>query len=242
MKPALYLIPADIGTESTETILPPAHREVINAIHHFAVENVRSARRFLKRAGLETAIDDLTFFDLDKRTPPEDLPAMLAPLKAGKPVGLLSEAGVPCVADPGALLVEAAHKAGVKVVPMVGPSSLLLALMGSGMNGQQFAFRGYVPREPGDRVRWIKDAVQRVRKTGETQLFMDTPYRNDKLMADLVKHVPAPVNICVAVDLTLESEMIHSAPAQVWKKRKPELHKRPALFLIGTGYQSGQAT
>lgn len=219
-------------------ILPPAHREVINGIQHFAVENVRSARRFLKRAGLDTPIDDLEFYLLNKHSQPEDIRSMTQVLKSGGALGLLSEAGLPCVADPGSSLVAEVHKMGKPVVPMIGPSSIFLALMASGFNGQQFAFSGYVPKDGSDRTRWIKQAYSRARQQGETQIFMDTPFRNDKLLGDLISALPGEAMVCIAADLTTSNEMVKTAPISSWKKRKPSLNKRPALFLLG--YQSGQ--
>lgn len=240
MKGTLYLIPADLGGDDLSKILPPEHAAVINRLDHFIVENIRSARRFLKRAGLARAIDDLTFYELNKHTAPEMLPEMVAPLKSGMDVGLLSEAGLPCIADPGAIIVEMVQRAGGVVYPMVGPSSLLLALMGSGLNGQRFSFGGYVPKDKGDRQRWLKDAAHRARKFGETQLFMDTPFRNDKLLEELSSILPSEILICVAANLTMPSQYIRTRTAATWKKNRPSLHKKPVMFVMG--YQLGHAT
>ena len=185
---ALYLLPVTLGDTPIEMVLPSYNKEIILGISHFIVEDVRSARRFLKKVDREIDIDTLTFYPLNKHTSPEDISGYLKPLMAGLSMGVISEAGCPAVADPGADVVAIAQRKNLKVVPLVGPSSIILSVMGSGFNGQSFAFHGYLPIEPGERAKKIKTLEQRVYAEHQTQLFIETPYRNNKMVEDILQN------------------------------------------------------
>ena len=187
MNPALYLIPNLLGETPVDQVLPPYNRDIILGIRHFIVEDVRTARRFLKLVDRSIDIDQLTFYTLNKHTNPDEVASMLKPLEEGSPMGVISEAGCPAVADPGADVVAIAQRKGLQVIPLVGPSSIILAVMGSGFNGQSFAFNGYLPIEPDDRIKTLKKLEQRAYSENQTQLFIETPYRNAKMMADILK-------------------------------------------------------
>ena len=187
MQTALYLIPVTLGDTEISKVLPDYNAEIIKGIRHFIVENIRSARRFLKKVDSSINIDDLTFYELNKHTSPEQVSTYLDPLKKGESVGVISEAGCPAIADPGADVVAIAQKQKMKVVPLVGPSSILMSVMGSGFNGQSFAFNGYLPIEAGERGKKIKQLETRVYSENQTQIFIETPYRNNKMLEDLVK-------------------------------------------------------
>ncbi|MDR2882253.1 MAG: SAM-dependent methyltransferase [Alistipes sp.] len=234
----LYLLPCPIGDGAPVDVLPAANFEVMRGLDYFIVENVRSARRFLSRAGVASqnggrSIDSLTFVELNEHTRPEEIGAMLAPVVAGRSAGVISEAGVPAVADPGADIVAAAHRAGVRVVPLVGPSSVLMALMASGANGQSFAFNGYLPvREP-DRGRAIRRFEQRARAERQSQIFIETPYRGGRLFADLLSACAPETRLTVAADITAPGEFIRTLPVAEWRKTPaPPLDKRPAIFIL----------
>lgn len=232
MQAALYLIPVTLGDTAIERVLPSYNREIIAGISHFVVENIRSARRFLRRSNPDIVIDALTFYTLDEHTRLEEISAFLAPLRAGKPVGVISEAGCPAIADPGADLVAIAQREGLTVVPLVGPSSILMSLMASGFNGQSFAFNGYLPVEPAERTRRIKQLEQRAYAEDQTQIFIETPYRNHKMIEELVRTCRPTTRLCVACDISCETEEIHTRTMAQWKKAKYEIQKRPAIFLI----------
>jgi 16S rRNA (cytidine1402-2'-O)-methyltransferase len=195
------------------------------------VENTRSARRFLSKLKLSHPIDSLVFTELNEHTPVAEVSHLLAPLLQGFDVGVISEAGVPAVADPGAALVSAAHERGIRVVPLVGPSSILLALMASGFNGQSFAFSGYLPIKSDERLRSLK-RLERLSAEGQTQIFMEAPYRNNKLLADIINACNPHTKLCIAADITLESELIATKALSEWKKGTPDLNKRPCIFLM----------
>ncbi len=226
------MLPTSLGAESHEHVLPPAVREQTLALRHFVCENLRTSRRYLSGLGMPVPIEELRFYELTKHTPPERQADFLEAIEQGHDVGMLSEAGCPGVADPGAELAKLAHERGVEVMPMVGPSSLLLALMASGLNGQRFAFGGYLPIDKGERARAIQQHEARSRQWGETQIFIETPFRNDKLLEELARLCAPSTRVCVAVDLSLPSQWIQTRPAPAWKRDKPELHKRPAVFLL----------
>ncbi|MBF91060.1 MAG: SAM-dependent methyltransferase, partial [Flavobacteriales bacterium] len=198
----------------------------------FIVENLRSARRFLKKAGLQKKIDDLQFFEINKRTKAEDIPSFLSPASEGRNIGILSEAGCPGVADPGAEVVKWAHKKNIEVIPLIGPSSILLALMASGMNGQNFAFTGYLPKEKADRRRKIKQLEQFSKTQKQSQIFIETPFRNNFLLDDLRSYCDKETQIVVACDITLPTQYIRRLSAKEWKKEKVDLHKRPCIFIL----------
>ena len=233
MEPALYLIPVTLGDTPLSRVLPDYNAEIICGIKHFIVEDVRSARRFLKKVDRDIDIDGLTFFAMGKHAAPEQFAAYLRPLEQGLPVGVISEAGCPAVADPGADVVAIAQRKGLRVVPLVGPSSMILAVMASGFNGQSFAFNGYLPIDPPERVRRIKALEQRAYSEHQTQLFIETPYRNAKLFDTLLQVCRPQTRLCVAAGITCPEEFIKTRTVQDWKKRPlPDLSKIPAIFLI----------
>jgi len=232
MHPALFLIPVTLGETVHRNVLPDYNRDVILQIKHFIVENIRSARRFLKKADPSVVIDELTFYELNKHTSPEQLTGYLKPLEAGESVGLLSEAGCPAIADPGADIVAIAQQKKYRVIPLVGPSSVLMALMGSGFNGQSFAFHGYLPIEASSRMERIKTLESRVYSENQTQIFIETPYRNEKLLDDLIRICKPSTKLCVASNITCDDEMIRTLPVKEWKNKKPDLNKKPTIFLI----------
>jgi len=228
----LYLIPTVIAPGSHDLALPSGVKAVTNTLKYFLVENVRTARRFLSAWGVENPIQDLHFEVLDKRTSEEDLKRLLAPVRRGEDVGVMSEAGCPGVADPGALAVAYAHRHDIEVVPLVGPSSFLLALMGSGFSGQSFAFHGYLPIDKGKRVKSIKNLEKQARELQQTQIFMETPYRNNQMLGALLKHCQATTRLCIASNLNAPGEILKTRSIRDWKSKKPDLHKVPTVFLL----------
>ena len=216
-------------------VLPKSNLEVINSLDYFIVENIRSARRFLSRAGIERKIDQLEFVELNEHTSKvEDVERMLRPILEGRSAGVISEAGVPGVADPGADIVALAHRNGVRVVPLVGPSSILMSVMASGLNGQSFAFVGYLPIKDGERARRLRELERRVREERQSQLFIEAPYRNVKLYETLVSTLSPTLRLTVATDITSPEEFILTLPIAEWRKRGvPEIAKRPTIFLLG---------
>lgn len=233
MEPALYLIPVTLGETPLQQVLPEYNTSIILGIRHFIVEEVRSARRFLKKVDRNIDIDALTFYPMGKHADAEAFASYLRPLEQGNAMGVISEAGCPAVADPGADVVAIAQRKGLKVVPLVGPSSMIMAVMASGFNGQSFAFNGYLPIEPGERVRRIRTLEQRAYAERQTQLFIETPYRNAKLFDDLVRTCRPQTRLCVAAGITCPEEYIHTHPIAWWKLHGlPDLSKTPAIFLI----------
>ena len=232
----LYLLPCPIS-EATDPweVLPEANRTIMAGLDYFIVENTRTARRFLSKAKLGLAIDTLEFRELNEHTQAgAEVEALIEPLLAGRSAGLLSEAGVPGVADPGAWAVEACHRHGIRVVPLVGPSSILLAVMASGLNGQSFAFNGYLPVKPPERTKAIRFFERRARTEGQTQLFIEAPYRNAKLLEQLLQTLAPDTRLGIALHLTAPDQRIEVHPVAAWKKRKlPDTQKCPAIFLIG---------
>lgn len=233
MTTALYLIPVTLGDTPLESVLPAYNKEIILGIKHFIVEDLRSARRFLKKVDREIDIDTLTFFTLNKHTSPGELSEYLKPLIAGNSVGIISEAGCPAIADPGADIVAIAQQKGLKVIPLVGPSSILLSVMGSGFNGQSFAFHGYLPIDSGERIKKLKSLEQRVYAEDQTQLFIETPYRNLKMVEDILNNCRPQTKLCIAANLTTADEYIKTKSVKEWKSKKlPELSKIPCIFLL----------
>jgi 16S rRNA (cytidine1402-2'-O)-methyltransferase len=231
--PALYLIPVPLDNDAPlERSLPAYNLEPVREIRHFIVENIRSARRFLKKCDRSINIDELEFTVLDEHTKPEDVPVMLRPLEEGIAMGVISEAGCPAVADPGADVVAVAQRRGLKVVPLVGPSSILLALMASGFNGQSFAFNGYLPINQPQRGAKLKEMERRITKERQTQIFIETPYRNNKLIAELVATLPGSRMLCVASDITGEKERIRTMSLSQWSKQTLDFDKVPTIFLL----------
>lgn len=214
------------------SVLPPDNLSLMEGIKHYVVENVRTARRFLKKACPGIDINSLTFETLDEHTRPEDVAGMLAPLMSGLPVGVISEAGCPAVADPGADLVAVAQSRGLKVVPLVGPSSIILALMASGFNGQEFAFRGYLPVEAKARSARLKEMERLARASRQTQIFIETPYRNNRLIAELCTTLPGGLKLCVASDITGPQQSIITRTLAQWSKTAYDYAKKPTIFLL----------
>jgi 16S rRNA (cytidine1402-2'-O)-methyltransferase len=231
----LYLIPSTLGDACTiEAVLPPRIREVCMGLRHFIVENEKSARAFLKRLSLDIPIQEFNLTLLNEHTnlKKEDLSVLLQPLLNGFNMGILSDAGCPAIADPGADVVKLAHEKNIKVVPLVGPSSILLALMASGFNGQSFVFHGYLPRERPDRIRKLKELELDSARKKQTQLFIETPYRNQHMFEDILATCEKHTQLCLAVDITLQTEFIATKSLQDWKNQVPQLNKRPAIFLL----------
>lgn len=230
---ALYLIPVSISDAPLRDVLPEGNLEIIGGIRHFIVENVRTARRFLKRCDPGFDIGACTFYELNRHTDLMEVSSYLEPLRQGQPVGVMSEAGCPAIADPGAVAVGIAQREGLKVVPLVGPSSILMALMASGFNGQGFSFNGYLPVKPEERERKLRELESLSRKFGMTQIFIETPYRNNKMLESLAKTLRGDTLVCVACDITdPEKETIRTLSASQWRKEKFDFDKRPAIFLI----------
>lgn len=232
MEVALYLLPVTLGETPVENVLPAYNKEVILGIKHFIVEDVRSARRFLKKVDRGIDIDTLTFYPLNKHTSPEDISGYLKPLMAGQSMGVISEAGCPAVADPGADVVAIAQRKNYPVVPLVGPSSILMSVMASGFNGQSFAFHGYLPIDASERTNTIKKLEGRIYSENQTQLFIETPYRNNKLAEELIRTCRPSTKLCIASDITCEDEYIHTRPVKDWAGKVPDLSKKPTIFLI----------
>lgn len=233
LDPAVYLLPVTISDEDPRSVLPEYNIRVLNSIRHFVVENVRTARRFLKRINPAVNIDALSFVELSEHTRPDEVTAMLEPIAAGDPVGVMSEAGCPAVADPGAMLVDAAQRRGITVVPLVGPSSILMSLMASGMNGQSFAFEGYLPVDRAARSARLRDIVNDVRRHGSTHIFIEAPYRNNRMVAFLTDTLPPTIRLCVASDITGPGQSIRTLTAAQWRTQKYDYDKIPTIFLIG---------
>ena len=229
----LFLIPTTLGESPIDTVLPAYNTKIILSLRHFIVENVRTARRFLKQIDSGFPIDDCTFHVLNKHTSHNEIAGFLQALKDGFSMGIISEAGCPAIADPGAEVVALAQQDKIKVTPLVGPSSILLALMASGFNGQCFAFHGYLPIDGEQRSKTIKVLEQRMYAENQTQLFIETPYRNNKLAEDLLKICKPSTKLCIAADITLETELIQTRSIGHWKGKIPDLSKRPCLFLLG---------
>jgi 16S rRNA (cytidine1402-2'-O)-methyltransferase len=232
MTASLYLIPVTLGETTFSKVLPVHNREIILSIRHFIVENVRTARRFLKLTDQDINIDTLTFYTLNKHTSDTELSGFLKPIEEGHSIGIISEAGCPAIADPGADIVAIAQRKNIPVIPLVGPSSILLALMASGFNGQSFAFHGYLPIDAVQRAKSLKMLEQRIYSENQSQLFIETPFRNGKLVEDILKTCKPSTKLCIAADITLESEFIKTKSIAEWKKQIPDLSKRPCIFAI----------
>jgi len=230
----LYAIPAPLGG-TPEAALPRPALEIVRGLADFVVENPKSARAFLSAVGMPRPIRELSLATLDEHTASAQVPALLQPLREGRPLGVLSEAGCPAIADPGAALVEAAHREGFQVRPLVGPSSIVLALMASGLQGQRFAFCGYLPRDAGEREARIRALEKRSRDEDETQIFIETPYRNDALLGALLSVCKGSTRLCVAVDLTLPTETVTSRQVSQWRASPCAFGRRPSVFLLYSG-------
>lgn len=228
----LYLIPTTLGESETTRVIPSDVAAIVKEIKYFIVENLRTARRYLRKLDPQLNIDELQFFELNQHTESHLMEEFLKPVIEGFDVGIISEAGCPGVADPGAEVVKLAHLKHIRVIPLVGPSSILLSLMASGMNGQNFAFIGYIPVKPIERVKAIRDIEKRSGMEKQTQIFIETPYRNMTLMNDLITSLSDQTRLCVASDITLDTEYIKTQTIAQWKKSIPDLNKRPTIFLI----------
>lgn len=232
MKGKLYLIPTIIAEDTQAGVIPLQVRNVLPGIQHFLAEEIRTARRYLSSLKVYESIEPLHFHVLDKKTKASELKEFFKPIEEGKNIGVLSESGCPGVADPGALAVHYAHQHEITVVPLVGPSSLLLALMGSGLNGQRFAFHGYLPIDAKDRQQAIRELEKESKQKNQTQLFIETPYRNQTVFNDLVKTLAPATQLCIAYDMTGSAEMIKTKAVSAWKKEKVVLDKLPCVFLL----------
>lgn len=228
----LILIPVSLGSGFVDKEIPAGNSREINQLDEFIVENLRTARRSLRAMGYAKDFDSVKFHILDKQTRTEEIPGFLKNAINGNNIGLLSEAGSPCIADPGQQVVKHAHSNNITVVPLVGPSSILLALIASGFNGQSFVFHGYLPIEKNQRIRKIREIELDAIRNDRTQIFMETPYRNNALLDDIIKNSGADTQLCIACDLTTEEEFIRTLSIESWKKNLPDLNKRPAIFLI----------
>ena len=225
----LYAIPTPLGG-APQPVLSEATLKIVSGLSDFVAENAKSARAFLSAAGCKPR--EVSIVELSEHTPPGQVSSLLAPLREGRDLGLLSEAGCPAIADPGAALVEAAHREGFRVMPLVGPSSISLALMASGLEGQRFAFCGYLPRDAGERARRIRELESRSRKENETEIFIETPYRNEALLAALLETCAPATRLCVAADLTLATESIRVRTIGDWRRSPSGVGRRPAVFLL----------
>ena len=232
MKGKLYLIPTPLAPESIDKSIPQFNSQLISSLKYFVVENLRTARRFLKQIDKSININELIINELNEHTPFEQLPGLLSSMLDGNDTGLLSEAGLPCVADPGSQLVGLAHEAGIEVVPLAGPTSILMALMASGFNGQNFTFHGYLPVDKKALAAKIKSMEMTAFKLDQTQIFMEAPYRNNQMLDTLFNCCSGDTRLCIAVDISGENEHISTRSLAGWKKQKPDIHKRPAIFLI----------
>ncbi|TDT45492.1 16S rRNA (cytidine1402-2'-O)-methyltransferase [Maribacter spongiicola] len=228
----VYLIPTTLGHMPPLEVLPISIKQTIEKLDHYIVENEKTARHFIKKISPRKSQPSLKLFALNKFTEAAEIPSFLNPCLEGYDVGILSEAGCPGIADPGAAVVKIAHDKNIQVIPLVGPSSILLALMASGMNGQNFAFNGYLPIDGADRKKYIKNLERRSKEEDQSQVFIETPYRNNKMLEELIKTLAPSTRICVAADITLPTEYIKTKTAINWKTENVDLHKRPAIFII----------
>jgi len=232
LKGKLYLIPTTLGEMDPHDVLPLTVKRAIDFINNYIVENEKTARRFIKSINGEKTQSSLILATLNKHTDSAEHNSMLAPCLHGINIGLMSEAGCPGIADPGAAIVKLAHEKGIQVIPLVGPSSIVLAMMGSGLNGQSFAFNGYLPIDKGDKKLALKSFEKLSYDKNQSQIFIETPYRNNKLLEDLVQTLQPNTHLCIAADITLPSEYIKTYRAAEWKKTKVDLHNRPTIFII----------
>ena len=231
-KGKLYLIPSSLGNSKLNSIIPEYNSKIINRLDEFIVENIRTARRFLKKTGFKKSFDNITFHILDKHSDQTEILSYLNSIDKGKDIGLLSEAGTPCIADPGAEIVRMAHQKNIRVIPLVGPSSIFLALMASGFNGQNFVFHGYLPVKKYLKINKIKTLEKDAQQKNQTQIFIETPYRNKQLLDSIIETCNKETLLCIACDITLKNEFITTKTIAEWSKNLPEIHKRPTVFLL----------
>jgi len=233
MPGTLFLIPVDLGQPGADRLFPPFNLRLLEELNHLVVENERTARRFIRSVGNKRDFEGLNLMLLDKRTERDQLSEAVQLLLSGEDVGLMSEAGCPGIADPGQILVAEAHRYNIAVKPLIGPSSILLGLMASGLNGQHFTFHGYLPIEKKDRVNALRHLDNSVRTTRQTHLFIETPYRNQAMYDDILRTCTGSTMLCLAVDVSLTTESIRTLRVDEWKTQRPELQKRPCVFLLG---------
>lgn len=233
MTAPLYLLPAPLGEADFSLLFPPFNIEIINSIDYYIVEELRTARRLLRKMNISKPIDHLFFNLLNEHTKNVNLNDYLAPCLDGKPVGLLSEAGTPCIADPGNSVVAKAHQLEIEVIPLIGPNSIMLALMASGFNGQHFTFNGYLPVDRQQRETEIRFLESLLKKNGQTQIFIETPYRNNHLLDSILTVCAPETRLCVACNLATPEQWIKSLSVSKWRKEKIDLHKKPVVFLLG---------
>jgi len=232
MSGKVYLIPNTLGDTAMGEVIPAGVIEILHSLNHFIVEDIRNARRFLVKSAYPHKIDDIVFFELNKHTSFADIPGFLVPCEEGKDIGIISEAGVPAIADPGAIIVEMAHNRNIRVIPLSGPSSILMALMASGLNGQNFAFMGYLPVNKKELSSTLKDMEIRSKRENQTQIFIETPYRNMRLFEEILKICNPATRLCIAKNLTTRDERIIVMAIEEWRKTKIDLNKQPSVFLI----------
>ena len=231
-KGILYLIPSPLGDVPLTDCIPTLNIYILNELQHFVVEDIGTARTYMARAGMKEKLDSLNYYELSEHTPAAEIDGFIKLLLSGQNVGLISEAGLPAVADPGSNLVAAAHSNGIRVIPLVGPSSLMMALMSSGLSGQAFSFHGYLPIKPQQREAKIKEIESLSRKGGGSQIFIETPYRNDKLMSTLLRCCSPLTKLCVAADIGMQTEFIMTKRVAEWRKSPIEIGKKPTVFII----------
>jgi 16S rRNA (cytidine1402-2'-O)-methyltransferase len=229
----LYLIPSPLAESDFSKIFPAFNSEIIQEIDYFIVEDLRTGRRFVKKLGMLKPIENLHFLTLNEHTKGDEMESLLQPLTEGKNLGLISDAGTPCVADPGSIVVARAQQLGCDVIPLIGPNSILLALMASGLNGQSFAFNGYLPREQPDRERQLRFLETLIKKSNQTQIFIETPYRNNHVFKSILMVCDPATKLCLAVNITAENQTIKTMTVKKWKSQKVDLHKQPTVFLLG---------
>ena len=232
-KGKIYLIPTTLGNDNLLALFPQFNFEVINTIDYYIVEDEKHARRFLRKLDIKKNISKLTLFPLNKHTDPTEIPSFLDPAMEGKNIGIISEAGCPGIADPGADAVLVAHRRNLEVIPLIGPSSILLALMGSGLNGQNFAFNGYLSRDRKDRVKKLKDLEKKILNENQCQIFMDTPFRNVHLFEDVKRIINPEIRLCIATNLTCEDQSLRTKELKDWTSKQLDIHKKPTIFILG---------
>ncbi|MDZ4823082.1 MAG: SAM-dependent methyltransferase [Flavobacteriales bacterium] len=229
----LYLVPSSLGSEHPTDFVPPAVHEVVNRVNHFVVEDEKTARRFLRSIGMKRPFEELSMNALNEHTSLENLLSLLQPALKGEDIALMSDAGCPAVADPGSELVKFAHENKVRVIPLPGPSSILLSLMASGLNGQSFAFTGYLPKDRSDRIKKLKHLENYAITSGQSQLFMDTPYRNMNVLEDILANMRPTTSLCIASNINCPNEFIRTKTIGDWKEQLPALEKKPCIFVLG---------
>lgn len=229
---SIYMIPSSLGECRLEKVIPSYISDLVVNIDHYIVENIRTARRFLKKVNKEIDINNIEFFVLNKHTRPEEISEFLNPAMNGKHIGVLSEAGCPGIADPGSEIVRLAYKNNIRVIPLSGPSSIIMALMASGFNGQNFAFNGYLAIKKPERIKQLRSLEKRSKIENQSQIFMETPYRNTQMFNDICEACSPETFLCIATDISLDTEKIRSQKVKSWKKSTPDINKKPSIFIL----------